>query len=380
MKIFRFVLFLILLMNDVPLFAQKSWDRKWDIRESRFGVPDNIASNSPHHTVECGIGNFIDAFGFNSVIEENGERFHRSGISDLIASNPCAGTEFSDQKPTIRDYPSHGFRPPFDLPILLRMKVRLVSDSYDFAKDRFSQLTTKGKSAPANGQIITTHILPGGYTDIGHSTMTFQDKSVLVPLKKWHIQSIYIYQNADQTFAITWIDTVKAVEATCKSNWIDGQLSDMHASSYFQEVSNYPVKPFFIDNDNFQLNEVSGLNEALRLIGESVVGLGKPDTTITQPFNVEIVVTWDANPESDLSHYLLYWGDTSRNYTANIKVSGDSTSAVIIVQANKQYFIALTAVDKSGNESGFSNEFEIETTVDIVPPGKPKLIEIKIKF
>lgn len=372
-----FLIFAFLLCSSSVFAQKKQWERKWDVGESRFGVPADLTSNSPHHTVECGTGNFIDAFGFNSVVEQDGERFHRSGISDLILSNPCADTEFPNFNPVFRDYPSHGLKVPFNLPILFRMKVRLVSDSYDFAKDRFSQLTTKGKSAPADGQIITTHILPGGYTDIGHSDMTFQDKDVLVPLKRWHIQSLYIYQEAGETFAVTWIDTVKAVEAICKANWASGQLRDMHAGSYFQEVSNYPIKPFFIDNDNFQLNEVSGINEVLRLISESVAGLSEPDTT--QPFDVKIIVTWEPNTESDLSHYDLYWGLASRDYTANIRVSGDSTSATIIGQMNKQYFIALTAVDFAGNESELSDEVVTETK-DISPPNKPKIIEVKVRF
>ncbi len=67
-------------------------------------------------------------------------------------------------------------------------------------------------------------------------------------------------------------------------------------------------------------------------------------------------VRWDANGESDLSGYKIYYGTSSGSYDDVIDV-GNVTSFLIdslVVKTN--YFFTLTAYDSSGNESSFSEE------------------------
>ena len=75
----------------------------------------------------------------------------------------------------------------------------------------------------------------------------------------------------------------------------------------------------------------------------------------------EITLTWDPNSEPDLDHYVVYWGVNSGDYTVN---SGDiglvNEYSVQIPDDGQVYFFAVTAVNDSGLESGFSNEVSTE--------------------
>jgi len=66
---------------------------------------------------------------------------------------------------------------------------------------------------------------------------------------------------------------------------------------------------------------------------------------------------WQANTESDLAGYRIYYGTSSRSYGPYIPVDKNTTSYTINnLTEGQTYYFALTAVDTSGNESGYSQE------------------------
>lgn len=66
---------------------------------------------------------------------------------------------------------------------------------------------------------------------------------------------------------------------------------------------------------------------------------------------------WRANTESDLAGYRMYYGVQSRSYGPFIPVGKTVTSYTLNgLVAGKTYYFTLTAVDTSGNESGYSSE------------------------
>ena len=79
-------------------------------------------------------------------------------------------------------------------------------------------------------------------------------------------------------------------------------------------------------------------------------------------FAASVNLRWKANTEPDISSYNVYFGTSSRNYGSPIP-TGNVTSYVIdgLVEGRKYYF-AITAVDTSGNESGFSSEVSANAT------------------
>ena len=70
-----------------------------------------------------------------------------------------------------------------------------------------------------------------------------------------------------------------------------------------------------------------------------------------------VTLTWDPNSEPDLSHYVVYWGISSGDYSYNSGDIGLATEySVEIPDDNQVYFFAVTAVDEAGLESDYSNE------------------------
>lgn len=90
----------------------------------------------------------------------------------------------------------------------------------------------------------------------------------------------------------------------------------------------------------------------------------------------EVTLTWDANSEPDLSHYVVYWGTASRVYTVNSGSIGlVTTYKCPLPEDGRVYYFAVTAVDTAGLESDFSNEVNTgevgpKLRPDLTPPGK----------
>jgi hypothetical protein len=70
----------------------------------------------------------------------------------------------------------------------------------------------------------------------------------------------------------------------------------------------------------------------------------------------QITLAWDPNKENTLAGYRVYYGYSSRNYISSV-YAGNVTSCVFTeLQNGSAYYFAVTAVDTSGGESGYSNE------------------------
>jgi len=84
---------------------------------------------------------------------------------------------------------------------------------------------------------------------------------------------------------------------------------------------------------------------------------GSPGLILTQSGR-SVTLAWDANSESDLAGYRVYYGAVSRTYGAPLDVPGTPaapTFTVADLPAGTWYF-AVTAYNAAGLESGFSNE------------------------
>jgi len=69
------------------------------------------------------------------------------------------------------------------------------------------------------------------------------------------------------------------------------------------------------------------------------------------------VLHWQSNSDSDLGGYRIYYGTQSRHYGPYIPVDKAVSEYTLNgLVDGRTYYFALTAVDTSGNESGFSAE------------------------
>ena len=75
--------------------------------------------------------------------------------------------------------------------------------------------------------------------------------------------------------------------------------------------------------------------------------------TLTQ---FAVTLQWDANTETDLAGYKVYYGTVSRAYGTPIAVGLVTSYQVKGLTTPGVYFFAVTALNTTGQESGFSNE------------------------
>lgn len=78
-------------------------------------------------------------------------------------------------------------------------------------------------------------------------------------------------------------------------------------------------------------------------------------------FSASFTIRWNANKEADLSGYNVYYGTSSRKYGPPIPVGKRTSYTVKNLKEGKKYYVALTARDNSGNESGLSSEISVTT-------------------
>ncbi|MFQ5605035.1 MAG: fibronectin type III domain-containing protein [bacterium] len=79
-------------------------------------------------------------------------------------------------------------------------------------------------------------------------------------------------------------------------------------------------------------------------------------------------LTWDANPDSDLIGYRIYYGTASKLYDEEIFVGKVTSHLIPNLLEGQKYFFSLTALDSAGNESAFADEISIEIPHEKVEP------------
>ncbi len=78
--------------------------------------------------------------------------------------------------------------------------------------------------------------------------------------------------------------------------------------------------------------------------------------SITNSFAAQITLTWDTSTADDIAGYKIYYGNSSRNYNSIVDVGNQTSYTISDLVDGNTYFIAVTAYDMNGNESGFSKE------------------------
>ena len=86
---------------------------------------------------------------------------------------------------------------------------------------------------------------------------------------------------------------------------------------------------------------------------------------ITPAFAADIVIEWDANTETNIAYYNVYYGTDHGVYNAPVDV-GNVLSYTIAGLNAGTYYITVTAVDTGDNESEHSYEVVKKLKVGMV--------------
>ncbi|HQL91633.1 MAG TPA: fibronectin type III domain-containing protein [Syntrophales bacterium] len=84
-----------------------------------------------------------------------------------------------------------------------------------------------------------------------------------------------------------------------------------------------------------------------------------------------VTVAWDPNPEPTVAGYRLYYGTSSRYYTNSVDVSNSTRCTISALVEGVTYYMAVTAYDTSGNQSGYSNEIVYTVPAGTSPSPSP---------
>ncbi|MGD8523304.1 MAG: fibronectin type III domain-containing protein [Desulfobacterales bacterium] len=81
-------------------------------------------------------------------------------------------------------------------------------------------------------------------------------------------------------------------------------------------------------------------------------------------YSADVSLAWDANSEPDLDGYKVYYGTSSRNYTASVDVGNTTEYTLTGLTEGTTYYFAATAYDTLNNESSYSAE--IVHTINVI--------------
>lgn len=107
------------------------------------------------------------------------------------------------------------------------------------------------------------------------------------------------------------------------------------------------------------------------LAPDEPAGLGV--TALSAITGTSASLRWNANSETDLSHYNVYYGTTSGNYNTVVEAGKNETTSFTITGLTEsvRYYFVVTAVDETENESDLSEEIIVDTLPDTRPPNIP---------
>ena len=97
-----------------------------------------------------------------------------------------------------------------------------------------------------------------------------------------------------------------------------------------------------------------------------------PANFTATPGDERVTLSWDFNPENDLSRYRIYKGSSVASLAPYDSVSfAYNTLADSIVENNVEYFYSIKAIDQLGNNSIFSDTISV-IPYDQTPPPAPE--------
>jgi type IV pilus assembly protein PilY1 len=79
-------------------------------------------------------------------------------------------------------------------------------------------------------------------------------------------------------------------------------------------------------------------------------------------YAAQIKLAWDANTESNIAGYKVYYGTSSRSYSGSVDVGNETTFNLTGLTEGQTYFIAVTAYNTLNKESGYSSEVSAVAT------------------
>ncbi len=125
-----------------------------------------------------------------------------------------------------------------------------------------------------------------------------------------------------------------------------------------------------VNSFNRLIGSVRLVSRRIGLLLVGTLGLVRFEAVAAQ----SVALAWNANSESDLAGYRLYYGTTSRVYSLQIEVAVPAVASTTVsasvagLQPGQRYYFAVTALARDGFESGYSEEVTYAMPNPAMPP------------
>lgn len=154
--------------------------------------------------------------------------------------------------------------------------------------------------------------------------------------------------------AIKLVAAESAVESgdSVELSWSSDGASDCQASggwSGSQPVQGRAVVGPLTASTTFTLSCSGSGGNAMAMLSVGIIGIVSLNW---QPPSENV----DGSPLTDLAGYRIHYGSRSRAYDQRLDVPDPATTQRELKLASGAYYFAMTALDREGNESAYSNE------------------------
>jgi len=164
-----------------------------------------------------------------------------------------------------------------------------------------------------------------------------------------------------------WFKDSVEISGANDSIFILNQVQIFDAGEYYCTVTNTIATNLTLYSRSFTLAVIDTTAPAI------------PQNLSATPSDSIITLNWNANNELDSIYYRIYM-DTLASPTTVIDSTNSGTDTTIVIDRlseNGDYYFRITAVDLSGNESGFSNEVLVTPSViDTTAPAIPQNLSV----
>jgi hypothetical protein len=234
------------------------------------------------------------------------------------------------------------------------------------------------------GTFTLAPFVPGGEVKLFASPDTIR----LENTNTTTIASDQIFYNTDEVIADGELFTLKASRGS-----FQGTDADTLSPGFQVAASGGTIQAIYQTNDlsgNVYVIAESTKGDAfgkLEIVITDTIAPSKPVLSGVELQDENVHLWWKNNNETDIVKYLVQYDTISGGpYKGVASVFGepspvdaglDSTINISGLDRNKTYYFAITAVDRSGNISPYSNELSINTAFNYKPIFYHKIIHIK---
>ena len=152
------------------------------------------------------------------------------------------------------------------------------------------------------------------------------------------------------------VDTQVNVGGSVELNWSSQDAASCNATGAWsgaKNASGSEVVGPISQSSTFTLSCENAAGSAVTMV--SITAIGQLQLAWQAPEeNV------DGSPVDGIANYDVWYGTTSGQYDASQTVQGNQSSTTLALPVGS-YYVAMTATDNDGNQSGYSNEVSLQS-------------------